>query len=346
MLLAVVAALAVAAPAFASTPNDVTRGSYTVQRAVPASAEVVHMGIEPVQVYSVNLGAGTWASNFFIWWRWRGAIDPTTTTTILNATDATTNYDRTWLYKTADGAERPRVLPDGEHYQQAFVSVGLGDTFPLGAFPLDRQDLQIRVENGLYDANQLVYVPDVGHVSRDAQISVPGWNTRSVSEQSYIHTYGTDFGLGGSRVAHSAFSAFVLTISVARPGSPFWIKLLLPLMIVLISAVGALLIPPEYYEPRLAIAATGLLTLIFLQQVYSGDLPSPVPVVFMDDLYAIALVAVFVTFTRIIWATRLERASAGDPGATRGIMRVDHRFATIIGIVAPLAMIGVYLLTR
>ena len=88
------------------------------------------------------------------------------------------------------------------------------------------------------------------------------------------------------------------------------------------------------------------LTLIFLQQIYSADLPNPVPVVFMDDLYAIALIAVFVTFARIIWTTKLIRGRAHDPDAALAIARTDHRFAAVLAVIAPLAMIVVYLATR
>jgi hypothetical protein len=322
------------------------RGTYATPPPPPAGAEIVSVGIEPVQVYAVNLGAGTWSANFFVWWRWRGPIDPTATTTITNVTAATTNLTKAFSYVDTSGNERPVRLSDGEWYQQAYISSGMSDTFPLGNFPLDSQSLQIRFENGTYDYRKLVYVIDRGHISRDPGISVPGWNTSGVTYAAYVHHYDTDFGSSDSRTKNSTYSDFVMSIHITRPVSHFLVKLLLPLIIVLFAAIGALMVPARLFEPRLAIAATGLLTLIFLQQGYSGDLPSPVPVVLMDVLYAVALIAVFITFARTVWTSAKVRDMDSSPGMAESLRRTDHRLAITLGVVAPLGMLLAYLLYR
>ena len=53
----------------------------------------------------------------------------------------------------------------------------------------------------------------------------------------------------------------------------------------------------EHEASRLAIAATGLLTVIFLQQGYSNDLPPTAPVALMDKIYGLAFAVVFIRST-------------------------------------------------
>ena len=93
------------------------------------------------------------------------------------------------------------------------------------------------------------------------------------------------------------------TISIQRPLSHFLAKLLLPLIIAMAASIMVLLLKSEHEISRLAISGTGLLTLIFLQQGYSADLPPTVPLVMMDKFYALGYLVVLFTFGRIIWET-------------------------------------------
>jgi len=71
--------------------------------------------------------------------------------------------------------------------------MGFSDAFPLDRYPLDQQNLQVRVENTTYDNEQLAYVVD-HHVSDGNDLVVPGWKTEDIKYQEYMHHYGTDFG--------------------------------------------------------------------------------------------------------------------------------------------------------
>ena len=107
---------------------------------------------------------------------------------------------------------------------------------------------------------------------------------------------------------------------VNRPVSHFLGKLLIPLMVVILAALSALMLKASNFDTRLALTGTGLLTLIFLQQGYSADLPNPVPFVLMDKIYALAYGAVLVTFFRVIWTTdRVHRKEHDEMRSSRVI---------------------------
>jgi hypothetical protein len=266
-------------------------------------AELVYVGVEPIQVDTVSLDTDTFQTSFYIWWRWRGPIDPCPTTDILNSTASSNNYVILYSYTNSAGTETPIALPDGEEYQTAKISVGASDPFSISRYPLDNQILRIRVENNTYDYSQLVYLPDFKHMTSQPSFEVAGWNLTGTSMEQYMHRYGTDFGYLDPTTASSDYSQLTYDIEIARPFSHFLMKLFLPMFVVLIAGLSALFVKADDFDVRLAMAGTGLLTLIFLQQGYSGDLPPTSPVVLMDEIYALAYTAVGLTFLRVVYTT-------------------------------------------
>lgn len=286
------------------------------------------MGIEPIQINSISLQDGTFQTSFYIWWRWHGPIDPCPTTDILNSTASSSNYITLYSYTNAAGIETPIRLGHGVKYQSAKVSVGIADPFSMGRYPLDSQNLSIRVENNTYDFDQVVYVADVANLSKQPGLEVAGWNLTSTGLRQYVHQYATNFGTLDKTAGNSRYSQLRFDVEVKRPFSHFLMKLFLPLFAVLLAGISALFVKAEDFDVRLAMAGTGLLTLIFLQQGYAGDLPPTAPVVLMDEIYAFAYVTVGLTFLRVVYTT--TRIHHG--GLVAAFARTDRRIATIMAI--------------
>lgn len=286
----------------ASGEQIAPRGRLTPLRHIPAGAEVVHFGIEPIQAYGVNFDTNTWSCNFYMWWRWTGDIDPVQTTAFDNASSPASFFSITYSYVDAAGAEAPTTLSNGDHYQLAFIQAQFTDNFRLQQYPLDRHDLEMRFESTTYPSAQLVYVPDEG--GRTSQrFLVPDWTTKRIAYGTYVKHYETDFGDPSASGEYKDWSLATYRIEVSRPHSHFVVALLLPLCFVLSVVISVLLLKAEHEASRLAIAATGLLTVIFLQQGYARDLPPTAPVVLMDKIYGLGFAVVFVVIARVIWET-------------------------------------------
>ena len=183
-----------------------------------------------------------------------------------------------------------------------YIQAGFSNDFNLTRYPLDNQELEIRFESTTYAFNQLVFEPDPS-AGKDTGFGVADWNTQGTSYRSYMKHYSTTFGNSDSGTQFQDWSLGTYTISIQRPLSHFLAKLLLPLIIAMAASIMVLLLKSEHEISRLAISGTGLLTLIFLQQGYSADLPPTVPLVMMDKFYALGYLVVLFTFGRIIWET-------------------------------------------
>jgi len=290
-------------PLPANDQNIEPRGTFYRAHGVPKGAEVVYYGIEPEQAYDVSPNTDSWSLNFYMWFRWKGPRDPSTTTAFDNATNAATHYVVKYSYTNAKGVETPIRLKDGYEYQLLYIQAGFSNNFDLSRYPLDTQDLSIQFENTTYDFDQMTYLPDPGR-SFDKEFAVPDWNTKNIAYASYVKHYHTDFGDSDSGAGYTNWSLGTYSITISRPISHFVAKLLLPLLVVMIVALMTLLLKARHEISRIALSGTALLALFFLQQGYSADLPPTAPLVLMDEFYVLSYVVVTLVFIRIVWETQ------------------------------------------
>jgi hypothetical protein len=149
-----------------------------------------------------------------------------------------------------------------------------------------------------------------------------------------IHQYTTTFG----RPPESAFGQVNFSVEYQSDVLAAFTQQVLPLLIILAFVLVSPSLPSSMGDVRLAIPATALLTLIFMQQTYRADIPSLSYVTFMDWLYAYAYVVSMTLFVLFCWGTyHYSIASEDDQPATEArINRIDTVFQ--VTAVAALAL--------
>ena len=60
------------------------KGSLRPQEQPPASAQIVKIGFYPISVHHVDVASNTYDIDTYIWFRWKGEIDPTKTIEFIN----------------------------------------------------------------------------------------------------------------------------------------------------------------------------------------------------------------------------------------------------------------------
>ena len=81
-------------------------------------------------------------------------------------------------------------------------------------------------------------------------------------------------------------------------------RLLLPLAVLMAMVLLVFKVRPDEQDARASIPVTVLLTLVFLQQTYRGDLPLLPFLTFLDQVYVVAYVVTLVAFVLVIWIGR------------------------------------------
>jgi hypothetical protein len=84
---------------------------------------------------------------------------------------------------------------------------------------------------------------------------------------------------------------------------------------------------------RIAIPATAVLTLVFMQASYKATIPELPYLTFIDKIYVIAYVVCLACYGLFVWGGNRLEAAEGEEGRrsmVRLINRVDSRFQKII----------------
>jgi hypothetical protein len=279
----------------------------------PASAQVVNVGMYVNTVYQLEVASSTYYLDAYLWFKWKGDIDPTATMEI-------TNLVEEWGAMITALNEEPMLLPDGYQYKLLKVEGRFMQPFVLADYPLDQQKLSVYLEDNTYGSDQLVYVMDTEGSGYGHMLAIPGWQINNWSSQQLVHDYGSFFGAEKAGSA-SVYSTLRFDLEIARPVNFFIWKLMLPLVILLMASWMILVLNPKLIEVRTALPATGLLTAVFLQQSYSDGLPEVGYLVLIDKVYAVAYAMILLTLLRAIWTSRTELESASAIATARSTDR-------------------------
>jgi hypothetical protein len=291
----------------------------------------VKVGVYLMNLYGLDMNNHSFYADFYIWFKWKGHIDPTKIEFV--------NSIEKWSVNNAgfDGDSTPVRLKDGSLYKIFRVESRFFHTFLLNRFPLDEHDLDIQIENPEYPADSLVYVPDTSAAAMRSTLNLVGWNPEGCRLQTGVHDYQTDFGNPQENARKYSNLAFV--VSLSRPFSYFLLKMLLPIFVVMLVSLGALFAHPTYIDTRSSLPIGGLLTAVFLQQSYSDALPDSGYMVLMDKIYLLVYILISLCMAQIIHAG--NRLLQPDPEREKQIMRREHLLAALFMLVF---ITGVFLL--
>jgi len=302
---------------------------------IPAGAEKVYVGFYPTAIYDLNVQSSTYYFLGYVWLRWKGTIDPTASLEFTNAVEH-------WGLTKKVFNNPPERLPDGSLYQIMLVQGRFYQNFRLHDFPLDRQTLSITIEDGNRGVDELVYVPDKSDIGYAARMRIHGWDILGWRTRQTLQDYASNFGETGSG-ARSKYAGLRFDLVIRRAPNFFLWKLLLPLVIVLCANWLVLLLRPDLVDVRTALAATSLLTLVFLQKAYSDSLPSVGSLMLMDKIYIMAYLVVLCTLAQVVM-TAAWMKEAPSEALERRITRIDKRLM-ITEALSFVAVVGILVLT-
>jgi hypothetical protein len=283
---------------------------------VAAQAQQVQVGVYLMNLYDLNMDEHSFYADFYIWFKWKGDIDPTDIEFV--------NSIEKWSMAIAQSGDSSNMmLNDGTNYRIYRVEGRFFHSFSLNRFPLDCHTLDIQLESPEHPADSLVYVPDTDAAEVRNTLNLVGWETRGCTLETSIHDYGTNFGNPEENAQR--YSNLTYAVTLARPVSYFILKMLLPLLIVMFVSIGALILHPTYIDTRSSLPIGGLLTAVFLQQSYSDALPDTGYMVLMDKIYLLSYLLISIVLLQVIRSGNdLER---GKPETL--IMKRERRLAKV-----------------
>ncbi len=270
----------------------------------PEGPEMVDVGVYLHHIPTIDLKTNTYLADFYLWFRWKGEHDPTKSFEFTNAVE-TWDLHRQATYVDDAGNPKSEDVEGGAKYQVFHVQGRFLNPFRLQNYPFDEQDIVIRFEDAESQIDKMRYRVDEGGAKHHPGVEIPGWDLTESSAEVRIERYPSNFGDPRVKKTGDAYTQFVYTLHIVRPVKGYLIKTLLPIAIVVAIAFVVFLIPLHYFDGRLGLAITNLISAVALQLSTSSDLPSVGYLVLLDKIYNLAYLVIFGSLVESVLVTRL-----------------------------------------
>lgn len=288
----------------------------------------------------------TFAGDGYAWVKWKKPVrawdeatqnDPALTLEFLNAVEH-------WDFVKELSPEDPYTDSDGWTYQSVvFSGRFLANDIDLRRFPFESITLPIEIESDDFWLTELAFVPDTSGSSGISQKNaLQGYSLNSANFQTRKHIYLTAMGLnadakeefGDSNIG--VYPNFLAEVSYTRNfGSSSW-QLLLPLGIVSAVAFLTPMIDARAAEAKIALPASVILTLVFLQDGYKQMLPPSLSyLTLLDKFYISMYLSTLAVFGITIWhANKISRSPEDQRDQTARRIRSEETQANLLVVIA------------
>jgi hypothetical protein len=288
----------------------------------PPGPQTVTVGLYIQNIHEVDIKSNSFTAEFYLWFRWKGDIDPTLTYEISNVVNIG-DLSRVPIYTDAAGAAAVETLPDGAKLQTFHVHGRFGHPFPLAKYPFDAHHIVIAIEDAKHTIDRLVYEIDTAGTAIRPDLTIPGWKRSEVESLAMRSQFATTFGDTRSTPSSEVYSRASFRIAIDRPVIGIVSKTVIPIALILLITFGAFFCQPTDIDARLCLTITALISAVALQITAATELPPTGSLLLLDKIYILSYAAILaVTFcciavNRLAHAEQLERAHAVDRWSLR-----------------------------
>ncbi|MBV8546791.1 MAG: hypothetical protein JO093_06460 [Acidobacteria bacterium] len=234
-LAALLLAFTAVLPARAQTPTP---------SAAPGPERVV-IGVYVTQIYDLDPTGASFTASFWLWARHRGGnIRPLDTIHIVGA-------------KKVESEPTLTIVKAGQVWDEKFFRATMRYAWELREYPFDEHNLVIRFEDGLYDSETLIYIPDRAQSGIDPAAMGSRWNIGSFRFDAELRKSPTTYGDPTLTKPQSVSAQGVVTVYAERRQTIIFVKLLIGAYVALLLALLSYRIKTD--QPTLFSARIGLL---------------------------------------------------------------------------------------
>ncbi|MFZ5440696.1 MAG: hypothetical protein ACOZQL_11860 [Myxococcota bacterium] len=248
--------------------------SLALALALAQPPERVTVGLHLRNVEAINLEENSFHASFVLWAKWRGERDPTKSLRFVNLLEA-------WALTLAPAFDEPQALADGQRYQRFTGEGRFFHKFELGAFPLDRQQIVLELEDAQRGDGELLLELDPAS-SVAPGLRVPGWSLGAPVQEVAHEPWPGGLGRPDDTAPHSRVR---FGVTLARDRRVFFTTMFPPILLVMLCCWFIFFLRPVHVEARVGTVITALLTIVFLQLAFTDDIPWLGTTVLLDQVF-------------------------------------------------------------
>ncbi len=274
--------------------------------------DTVKIGAYVISLHDINFHDKEYTMRFWLW--------------LLHS-----NHEFDFPYQTevpnAKSLEKPDMMTDtimGKIWCLMKMKATMKQSWNVGDFPFDKQHLNVRVENTVFDQKSLIFQADTLGSNFDPTLTVDGWTISDFRVSTGISKYHTAFGDPSFTKQESYYSHFDINMILERNAWGLFFKLFMGMYIAFLISSVSFIIDPEEVEPRFGLPVGGLFAAVGNKYIIDSLLPETSEFTLVDSLHTITFLFIFFTVAfsaiSLIFIGRTQHKKAIRLNKVGGIM--------------------------
>jgi hypothetical protein len=282
-------------------------------------AEVV-VGSYINRIEDLSFRENRYTLDFYIWFRWK-------------AEGALAEYKPLESFEIMNGRidNKSSIVEKkiGDlSYASARVTATLSESWELANFPFDWHRPQVRIEDSVFTALDLVFVPDRANSRLGDEIAISGWTASNYDSDVQTWVYRSNYGDTSLPTnAKSEYSRYLISWNLDRVGWGAAIKLLSTVILATGVAFVSFMVKPSDLDARFGMGVGSLFAVAASAFIVSASVPDSASLTVADRLHMVALGFIFVTLLQSAFCLRLEVR-----GREELAFRIDHWCLAILPV--------------
>lgn len=280
----------------------------------PARAEPaqVVVGAYVNKIEELNFRENKYVIDFYIWFRWKAEGElaeykPLESFEIINGR------------RDAMAAVVEKKIGD-LNYAIARITATINEKWDLKRFPFDSHHTQVRVEDSVFTAEDVVFVADEKNSRLGDEIEMSGWTAKNFVNEVERKIYRTNYGdTSLATDAQSTYSRYVFGWDIERTNLGAAIKLLSTVLLATAVSFVAFMVRPSDLDARYGMGVGSLFAVMASAVIVSSSVPDSGGMTLADQLHMVALAVIFVTLLLSSLCLRLETHEQEELA-----YRIDH----------------------
>lgn len=238
--------------------------------------QFVSAGMYLIHVGDIDIKSQTFKAEFYLNFKWKGNRS-SKNFEFLNAAEFSQFFLTEWV-------------EDGYNYLACKIVGTFRSKMDVSKFPFDSQNLKILIGNFDWIEDSLQYLTNDTLTGISKDISILDWITK-----------GYSFKVQPMIEMNSTYSVLDFTFQVERRSAFFFIKIFIPLIIVLLVALLNLYIPKDEIDTCIGLGVTSILSMIALHFSVSSQLPDVNYPTRVDILMIGSYLLVFISMMEVVF---------------------------------------------
>jgi hypothetical protein len=259
-----------------------------------AQADTVKTGAYIISVHDINFHEKQYTIRFWLWFLFKSEdFDFSSQTDIINA----------------KSIEQPDIITDemeGKTWAMMKMKCVMKENWQVHDFPFDKQHLEVKIENSIYDINSLVFEPDVKGSIFDDDETIDGWTISNFKVSTTQNEYHTGFGDSRPGRDKQNFSQFIIEMDIEREAFGLFMKIFIGMYIAFLISILSFTPHPSELEPRFGLPVGGLFAAVGNKYIIDSLLPETSSFTLVDTLHTITFLAIFMTLLVSAFSLKLH----------------------------------------